>query len=64
MHSVNYFFRQAGEHKYAYDEETLVQLISECGFANVRARPWDAEIDLESRRIGTLYVDAEKPGPV
>jgi hypothetical protein len=23
MHSANYFFRQDGEHKYAYDEETL-----------------------------------------
>lgn len=61
MHSVNYFFRQDGEHKYSYDEETLVGLIGECGFSNVHARSWDAALDLEARRDGTLYVDGEKP---
>lgn len=61
MHSVNYFFRQNGEHKYVYDEETLVALLRDCGFANVRVRSWDATMDLESRRDGTLYVVAEKP---
>lgn len=60
MHSANYFFRQDGEHKYAYDEETLIGLIRDCGFSNVCQRPWSSELDLENRRDGTLYVDAEK----
>jgi predicted SAM-dependent methyltransferase len=60
MHSANYFFRQDGEHKYAYDPETLIKLISDCGFFNARQRPWDAALDSEARRDGTLYVDGEK----
>jgi predicted SAM-dependent methyltransferase len=60
MHGVNHFFRQNGEHQYAYDEETLVELIQECGFSNVHGRPWDPALDLEARREGTLYVDGEK----
>lgn len=61
MHSANFFFRQNGEHKYVYDGETLIELITECGFYNVRRRSWDGALDLEARRDGTLYVDGEKP---
>jgi len=60
MHSANYFFRQDGEHKYAYDEETLIGLVRDCGFSNVKERPWDPALDLEMRRDGTLYIDGEK----
>jgi predicted SAM-dependent methyltransferase len=60
MHSVNYFFRQDGEHKYAYDAETLIELVRDCGFSNVHERPWDPTLDLEARRDGTLYVEGEK----
>jgi len=60
MHSVNYVFRQNSEHKYAYDEETLIELITQCGFSNVRTRSWDGALDMEARRAGTLYVDGEK----
>jgi len=63
MHSVNYFFRQDGEHKYVYDPETLIGLIRESGFSNAHERSWEPGLDLEARRDGTLYVDAEKPGP-
>jgi predicted SAM-dependent methyltransferase len=61
MHSVNYVFRQGGEHKYAYDEETFIGLMTECGFSDVNHRPWDPALDHESRRDGTLYVDGVKP---
>jgi predicted SAM-dependent methyltransferase len=61
MHSVNYFFRQDGEHKYVYDTETLIVLVRDCGFSDVHERPWDPALDLEVRRDGTLYVDGEKP---
>jgi hypothetical protein len=60
MHSANYFFRQDGEHKYVHDSETLIRLIRDCGFSNVQERQWDSALDLESRRDGTLYVDAVK----
>lgn len=61
MHSVNYHFRQDGEHLYAYDYETLAQSLESAGFVNVRRRQWDAALDQESRRGATLYVDANKP---
>jgi predicted SAM-dependent methyltransferase len=60
MHGLNYLFRQGDEHKYAYDYETLAGTLKDCGFVNIRRRDWDASLDLESRRDGTLYVDAEK----
>ena len=61
MHSVNYHFRQDGEHLYAYDFETLAEALRDAGFVNIRRRDWDAKLDLESRRGSILYVDAEKP---
>jgi predicted SAM-dependent methyltransferase len=60
MHIVNHFFRQGEEHKYAYDEETLLEVVRDCGFSNVHERFWDPALDLEDRRDGTLYIDGEK----
>jgi predicted SAM-dependent methyltransferase len=61
MHSVNYHFRQDGEHHYAYDFETLAESLTNAGFVNVHRRDWDPALDQESRRGATLYVDAVKP---
>ena len=60
MHSINYEFRLDGEHRFAYDYETLCHALMEAGFSNIRQRAFDAGLDTESRRIGTLYVDAVK----
>jgi predicted SAM-dependent methyltransferase len=62
MHHVNYVFRQGNEHKYAYDLETLTDALSAAGFVAITRRPFDPTLDSERRRIGTLYVDARKPG--
>jgi hypothetical protein len=55
-----FHFRQGDEHKYAYDEETLLELTNEFGFTEGRRREFDQSLDLESRR-GSLYVVALKP---
>jgi predicted SAM-dependent methyltransferase len=60
MRSVNHFFRQGGEHKFAYDEETLGEAMVAAGFVDVKRRQWDAALDLSERRDGTLYIDAWK----
>lgn len=60
MHNLNYHFRQGREHKYAYDFETLSQILSEIGFVSILRRSFNPAIDDESRRIGSLYVDAYK----
>jgi predicted SAM-dependent methyltransferase len=61
MHRINYLFRQGREHKYAYDEETLIPLIAGMGFADVRRRPFDPAMDAPDHDIGSLYVVATKP---
>jgi predicted SAM-dependent methyltransferase len=61
MHCINYVFRQGNEHKYAYDFETLRSVVEKAGFRDVKRREFNADLDSEPRRIGTLYIDARKP---
>ena len=58
---INYHFRQDGEHKYAWDFETLKNALEEMGFRNCTRRDPDPTRDNKSRFIGTLYVDCIKP---
>lgn len=62
MHNLNYHFRQRGQHKYAYDFETLAQILGEVGFVSVARRPFDPAMDDARRGPGTIYVDACKAG--
>ena len=59
---INYHFRQGEQHKYAWDEETLRRSLQRAGFAQITPREFDPALDSESRRIGTLYMRATKPG--
>lgn len=58
---INYHFRQDGEHKYAWDRETLERALKMAGFVDVRRREFEPDLDTESRRAGTLYMRAVKP---
>jgi predicted SAM-dependent methyltransferase len=60
LEQINYHFRQDGEHRFAYDFETLHHALSEAKFANIRQRAFDGNLDTENRKVGTLYVDAVK----
>ncbi len=60
LDDINYHFRQDGEHRYAYDLETLRLAIETVGFTHVRRRDFDPNLDTEPRRVGTLYVEAKK----
>jgi predicted SAM-dependent methyltransferase len=61
MHHVNYWFRQDGLHRYAYDAETLAQVVRDCGFVDVTERPYNPELDSEKRRLlHSLYMTARK----
>ena len=61
MEQINYLFRQDGEHRFAYDAETLSGALKRAGFSNVHRRPFDPEIDSGSRSWGSLYIDANRP---
>jgi predicted SAM-dependent methyltransferase len=62
MHHVNYWFRQDGHHRYAYDEETLGRVMSEVGFESVSVRQFDPQLDSQLRhRLHSLYMEGSKP---
>jgi predicted SAM-dependent methyltransferase len=60
MHHVNYTFRADGQHKYAYDEETLGQVLRDAGFADVARREFDPQLDSPKRRGHSLYMQGTK----
>jgi len=62
MHRINYLFRQFGEHKYVYDEETLLWTLRRAGFEEVGRRSFDPATDTERRRDHTMYASGIKPG--
>jgi predicted SAM-dependent methyltransferase len=51
---INYHFRQHEEHKYAWDEETLTRTLRKAGLVSIARRPFDATMDSESRKLGSL----------
>jgi predicted SAM-dependent methyltransferase len=66
MQFMNAIFRQRYEHKYAYDDETLVLVLREAGFADAVVQRFGISIDpnmapdSEDRRTESLYVEAVK----
>lgn len=66
MQFINAIFRQGYEHKYAYDDETLVLVMREAGFAGIVVQPFGVSIDpnmapdRNERRNESLYVEGIK----
>src|SRR5262249_55100724 len=66
MQFMNAIFRQGYEHKYAYDEETLILVMREAGFPNAVAQQFATSLDpkmapdRKDRRTESLYVEAVK----
>lgn len=66
MQAVNQVFRENGFHKYAYDYETLKDLLERTGFREVRRSDFRAsqcpdlnlDLDEKQRRQESLYVEA------
>ena len=58
---INYHFRQDGEHKYAWDAESLARTLRDAGFTHVSQREFNLQMDTEDRRIGSLYMVGIKP---
>jgi predicted SAM-dependent methyltransferase len=62
MEHINYHFRQDAEHRFAYDFETAEKVLAGAGFIAIQERPFDAALDSEHRRIGSLFISARKAG--
>lgn len=54
LDQINYHFRQNGEHKYAWDAETLARTIKAAGFQFVVLLEFNSTMDSEERRLGSL----------
>jgi predicted SAM-dependent methyltransferase len=61
LERINYHFRQNGEHRFAYDEETARKVLASIGFSEIKRVIFDAELDSEHRRVGSLFMLARKP---
>lgn len=61
LEHINYHFRQAGEHRFAYDEETARKLLQRVGFVEVQRVAFDLTVDSPHREIGSLFITARKP---
>jgi predicted SAM-dependent methyltransferase len=62
LEHINYHFRQHGQHLFAYDEETARKLLQIVGFVNITKRQYQRDLDSERRRVGSLFMSAQKPG--
>jgi predicted SAM-dependent methyltransferase len=60
MDHLNFHFRQNGEHKYAYDFETLKNVLCVAGFTEIKKKKYDSNTDSHQRKVGTLYINAKK----
>jgi len=66
MQLINEVFRQGYQHKYAYDEETLIFVLRAPGFSRVVRQSFGVSLDVnmppdnETRQPYSLYVDAVK----
>jgi predicted SAM-dependent methyltransferase len=66
MQLINEVFRQGYQHKYAYDEETLVLALRAAGFSQVIPQSFGVSLDLdmapdnEARQAHSLYIEAVK----
>lgn len=57
---ANYTAYMDGEHKYMFDEENLLHILSMKGFKNVRLRNFDPSLDMQERDYESIYAQAEK----
>ena len=59
--AINYVAYMDGEHRYMFDQENLLHVITSAGFVDVQARDFDAERDLRERDSESIYACARKP---
>ena len=59
--ALNYVAYMAGEHKYMFDQENLLHILTAKGFVNVSARAFDPETDMQERDFESIYAIGYKP---
>ena len=59
--AINYVAYMDGEHKYMFDRENLLHILSGAGFKDVAERKFDSETDRPERDYESLYAIGTKP---
>ena len=57
---VNYIAYMDGEHKYMFDADNLLSILSSHRFRDVRLRRFDPDLDLRERDCMSIYAEARK----
>ena len=60
LEELNFSFHQAGEHKFLYSADFIIDLLFHFGFSDPHRREFESSMDSEHRRNETLYVVALK----
>ena len=55
---VNYIAYMDGEHKFMFDEDNILSILTKAGFKDATLREMDTQLDLEERDHETIYVEA------
>lgn len=55
MDILNYIAYMDGHHRYMFDAENLLGVLSQAGFTSVRLRDFDPTLDLEGRDYESIY---------
>ena len=57
---INYIAYMSGYHHHLFDQEHLLVMLANAGFKDVKARPFDPELDLSVRANESIYAVAKK----
>jgi predicted SAM-dependent methyltransferase len=57
---VNYTAYMDGQHKYMFDEENLLAILTRSGLRNARLRAFDPSLDMAERHFESIYALAER----
>jgi len=58
---INYIAYMGGEHKYMFDQESLVGLLDRVGFERTSSREFENGLDLPQRHFESIYAIGFKP---
>jgi predicted SAM-dependent methyltransferase len=57
---VNFVAHMGGEHRHLFDEENLLEILEEAGFAHVKLREFESPMDRDDRRRDSVYAEGRK----
>jgi len=61
MDIVNYIAYMDGHHRYMFDQDNLLRVLSTAGFVDIHSRSFDPSLDLDARRYESIYALGYKP---